>query len=191
MLESLFNKETPGQVFSSEFCKILINTFLQNTSGGCFWKIRVYSIHAGFTQGLLQLLFTFFDWKRSKWAYHLLQFFISYWEKFLKLIKFITQSHSSFEFFFIHKHVFCLPQWLFFRWLADESLLSRFSALINYIMWSYNLFPVSSSFPRFSWSWLFRVQVQGLGAGFGNSPTLVHIFSYGEEGKMWKYKQSS
>ena len=95
------------------------------------------------------------------------------------------------NFFFIHKHVFCLPQWLFFRWLADESLLSRFSALINYIMWSYNLFPVSSSFPRFSWSWLFRVQVQGLGAGFGNSPTLVHIFSYVEEGKMWKYKQSS
>ena len=159
MLESLFNKETPGQVFSCEFCKILINTFftehlwwllLKNTS--IQYTCWIYSKTA-------TIAFTFFDWKRSKWAYHLLQFFISYWEKFLKLIKFITQSHSSFEFFFIHKHVFCLPQWLFFRWLADESLLSRFSALINYIMWSYNLFPVSSSFPRFSWSWLFRVQV--------------------------------
>ena len=61
--------------------------FLQNTSGGCFWIIWVYSIHARFTEGLLQLLFTFFDWKTSKWAYHLLQFFISSQEHFLKLIQ--------------------------------------------------------------------------------------------------------
>ena len=29
-------KETLVQVFSSEFCQIFQNTFLQNTSGGCF-----------------------------------------------------------------------------------------------------------------------------------------------------------
>ena len=34
-------KETLAQVFSSEFCKISNNTFsyLQNTSGGCFWAM--------------------------------------------------------------------------------------------------------------------------------------------------------
>ena len=46
----------------------------------------------------------------------------------------------------------------FFRWPAYKSLLSRFSVLINYIMWSDNLLSVSSCFPCFSWSSLFRVQ---------------------------------
>ena len=33
-----FNKETPTHVFCGEFCKIFKNTFLQSSSGGCFWK---------------------------------------------------------------------------------------------------------------------------------------------------------
>ena len=41
MLESLFNKvaalRTPKQVFSCEYCEIFKNTFLRNTSSGCFW----------------------------------------------------------------------------------------------------------------------------------------------------------
>ena len=65
--------------------------------------------------------------------YHLQQIFIAYWKKFLKLIKFITQSYLSLLnlFFFLNDY--------FFRWLAYKSLHSRFSVL-NYIMWFYNLF---------------------------------------------------
>ena len=61
-----------------------------------------------------------------------------------------------------------LSDFFFFRWLAYKSFLSRFSVFINYIMWSDNLFSVSSCFPCFSWSSLFRVQVfQGLSPGSG------------------------
>ena len=143
------------------------------------------------------MLFTLFDWKTSKWAHYLLHFFISYWEKLLKLIKFIIQSYLlPFEFVFILKHIFCLRQWffldglpfefvfilkhifclslIFFRWLAYKSLLSRFSVLINYVMWSDNLFSLSSCFPCFSWSSLFAVRIfrfqvfQGLSPGSGS-----------------------
>ena len=40
MLESIFSKETPTQVFSCEIFEILKNIqhlFLQNNSGGCFY----------------------------------------------------------------------------------------------------------------------------------------------------------
>ena len=47
----------------------------------------------------------------------------------------------------------------FFRRFAYKSLLNRFSVLINYIMWSSNHFSISSCFPRFSASKIFRVQV--------------------------------
>ena len=40
------------------------------------------TVNPRFTQGLLQLLFSFFDQKASKWAYNVLEFFISYWKKF-------------------------------------------------------------------------------------------------------------
>ena len=82
---------------------------------------------------------------------------------------------------------------IFFRWLDYKSLLSRFSALINYIVWSYNLFFCIQLFPTFfmvqvfmvlvfqgpgfSGSRFYRVWVQGLGPCFRSSPTLVHIFS--------------
>ena len=36
------------------------------------------TVNARFTQGLLQLLFTFFGKKASKLGYNVLQFFISY-----------------------------------------------------------------------------------------------------------------
>ena len=74
----------------------------------------------------------------------------------------------------------------FFRWFAYKSLLSRFSVLINYNMWSSNHFSTSSGFPRFSGSRFFRAQVfqgpgflgsrffrirvQGPGPGFRSSP---------------------
>ena len=35
-LINFIKKESLAQVFSSEFCEIFRNTFLQNTSGGCF-----------------------------------------------------------------------------------------------------------------------------------------------------------
>ena len=47
----------------------------------------------------------------------------------------------------------------FLRWFAYKSLLSRFSVLISYNMWSSNHFSISSRFPCFSGSRCFRVQV--------------------------------
>ena len=38
-LINFIKKESLAQVFSSEFCEIFKNTFLQNTSGGCFWRV--------------------------------------------------------------------------------------------------------------------------------------------------------
>ena len=74
-------------------------------------------------------------------------------------------------------------------------LFSRFSVLINYTMWYFNLFTASSCFPHFSshsgfsgsrffWvqvfqgpgfpgSRFFRVRIQGLGSGFRSSPKEV------------------
>ena len=85
-------------------------------------------------------------------------------KKFQKLIKFITQSYLFIisEFIFILK---CLPNNYFFRWFAYKSLLSRFSVLISYNMWSSNHFSISSCFPRFLGS-----RVQGPGPGFRSSP---------------------
>ena len=104
-------------------------------------------MHTRFTHGLLQLLFTFFNWKTSKWAYHLLQFFISYWEKFLKLIKFITQSYLLLLNLLLFLSTFSvILNDYFFRWLVYKSMISRFLVLINYIMWSYNLFSASNVF---------------------------------------------
>ena len=37
-LQIYLKKGTMAQVFSCEFCEISKNTFLQNTSGGCFWR---------------------------------------------------------------------------------------------------------------------------------------------------------
>ena len=47
----------------------------------------------------------------------------------------------------------------FFRCFAYKSLLSRFSVLISYNMWSSNHFSISSCFPCFSSTRFFRVQV--------------------------------
>ena len=153
--------------------------FLKSTSGGCFWKVWVYNIHARFTQGVLQLLFTFFDWKISTAIFYFLlrKVFETYQVYYTILLMFWIFFISTFS---------VLLNDYFFRWLAYKSLLCRFSLLINYIMWSYNIFSVSCCFPWFSWSWLFRVRVQDLGPGLRSCPTLVHIFSYIEEEKMWK-----
>ena len=57
----------------------------------------------------------------------------------------------------------------FFKWFAYKSLLSRFSVLISYNMWSSNHFSISSRFPCFSRSRFFRLQVfQGPGPGSGS-----------------------
>ena len=61
----------------------------------------------------------------------------------------------------------------FIRGFPCKSLLNRFSLLLNYIMWSFNHFSISSCFPRFSGSRLFRFQpFQGPGfsePGFSGS----------------------
>ena len=96
----------------------------------------------------------------------------SYWKKFQKLIKFITQSYLSLlnSLLFLSRFSVSLKSLdnYFFRWFAYKSLLNRLPVLINYIMWSFNNFAISSCFPRFSGSKFFRFQVF-LGLGFYRS----------------------
>ena len=56
----------------------------------------------------------------------------------------------------------------FLRWFAYKSLLSRFSVLISYNMWSSNHFSIPSRFPCFSRLRFFRFQVFQ-GPGFSES----------------------
>ena len=130
------------------------------------------TVNVRFTQGLLQLFFTFFVQKASKWAYNLLQFFISYWKKFQKLIKFITQSYLLLlnSILFLSRFYVSLKSLnnYFFRF-SYKSLLNRLPVLIDYIMWSSNHFSISSCFLHFSGSRFFKVQVfQGPGPGSGS-----------------------
>ena len=94
---------------------------------------------------------------------NVLQFFISYWKKFQKLIKFITRSYLSLLNSFLFLSIFYVslksPNNCFFRRFAYKSLLYWFSVLINHIMCSSNHFSTSSCFSRFSGSRFFRVQV--------------------------------
>ena len=83
---------------------------------------------------------------------NVLQCFISYWKKFEKLIKFITQSYLLLlnSFLFLSRFFDSLRSLnnYFLRTFACKSLLNRSSVLINYIMWSSNHFSTSSCFPR-------------------------------------------
>ena len=151
-------------MFSCKYCKNFMNSFFYRkplVAASQKYEYTVYMLDL-----LKELLCTFFDWKTSKWAYHLLQFFISYWARFLKLIKFITLSYLSLLnlLLFLSKFSVALNDYLF-RWLAYKSPLSRFLVSINYITWSYNLF---FYIQRFSWSRFFWVQVsQGPSPGSG------------------------
>ena len=105
-------------------------------------------------------------------------------KNFQKLTKFITQSYLFIisEFIFILK---CLPNNYFFRWFAYKSLLSRFSVLISYNMWSSNHFSISSRFPCFSESRFFRVQVLQ-GPGFSVSGSRVRFQVLEVATKNWQ-----
>ena len=67
------------------------------------------------------------------------------------------------------------------RWFAYKSLLSRFSVLISYNMWSSNHFSISSCFPCFLGSRFFKVRVhrvQGPGPGFRSSHCYGHPIQF-------------
>ena len=158
-LINLLIKKTPTQVFFCEYWKIFVNScILQNTSGAWFWKIWVYIIHARFTQGLLQSSAVIFHFLLRK-GFETYQIYCT-----ILLI--------AFEFVFILKRIFCLLQRLLFQMAC---LQSKFWVLIKY-MWSYNLFSVSSCFPRFSWSRLFRIQVFMVLVFQSPSPGSVSMF---------------
>ena len=74
--------------------------------------------------------------------------YLSLLNSFLFLSRFSVSLKSLDDFF----------RW-FFRWFAYKSLLSRFSVLRSYNMWSSNHFSISSCFPCYSGFKFFRVQV--------------------------------
>ena len=88
------------------------------------------------------------------------------WKNLQKLIKFITKSYLSplNSFLFSSRFSVSLKSLANNRWFPYKSLLSRFSVLISYNMWTSNHFSISSRFQCFSRSRFFRVQVlQGPG----------------------------
>ena len=101
--------------------------------------IKLKSFFFPFSDSFLYIFGRFFKTEcRTFLRMALLQFFISYWAKFFKLIRFITQSCLS-----ILNSLFLLV-WstfsiflkslsdYFFSWLDYKPLLNRFSVLINY-----------------------------------------------------------
>ena len=99
-------------------------------------------------------------------------------KNFQKLIKFIMQSYLSLlnSFLFLSRFSVSLKSLdnYFFRWFACKSLVSRFSVLISYYMWSFNHFSISSRFPYFSGS-ASRVRLQGRGSRFQKQPFFTFI----------------
>ena len=127
--------------------------------------IYEYTVNTRFTQGVLQLLFTFFGWKTSKWAYNF-QFFISCWKKSLKLHVYYT---------ILLTYCFALSTIsVFLKSLNNHFLYGLFASPFSvnklYYVAFKSFFSASSCFPRFSWSRFFWVQVQCPGLGFKSSP---------------------
>ena len=130
---------------------------------------------------MLQLFFTFFDWQTSKLAHHLLQFFISYWEKLLKLIKSTTQSYVLLLNLFLFLSTFSVSLNDFFQ-IACLQVSSWQIFSVNKLLCDLTIFFCIQLFPTFFMvqvllgSRFFRVRAQGLGPSFRSSPTLKRIF---------------
>ena len=95
---------------------------------------------------------------------------ISYWKIFRNLSSLLcNRTYLSLlnSFLFLSRFSVSLKSLhnYFFRWFNYKSVLSRFSVLINYNMWSSNHFSISSCFPCFSGSRFFSVRVQRPGPG--------------------------
>ena len=118
------------------------------------------------------MVFTFFDWKHLNEPIIYYSFSFLNEKRFWNLSSLLHNLTNVLNLFLFMSIFSVFLNDYFFRWLAVKSLLSRFSLLVNYIMWSCNIFSVSSCSQCFSWSWFFRVQVQDLGLGFRGSPTL-------------------
>ena len=89
---------------------------------------------------------------------------IFYWKllrNLSSLLRSLTYLALLNSFLFVSRFSVCLKSLdnYLFRWFAYKSLLSRFSVLISYNLWSSNHFSISSRFPCFSRSRFFRVQV--------------------------------
>ena len=100
---------------------------------------------------------------------------ISYWKMFRNLSSLLlslTYLSILNSFLFLSRFFVSLksPDNYFCRWFAYKSLLSKFSVVISYNMWSSNYFSTPRRFPRFSRSRFFKVQVfQGPGPGSRSS----------------------
>ena len=123
---------------------------------------------------MLDLLKNYCNWflKSSKWTKNLLQFFICYWKNFRNLsslLRSLTYLSLLNSFLFLSRFSVSLKSLdnYFFGWFAYKSLLSRFSVLISYSIWSSNHFSISSRFPCFSGS-RSRVRVQVLEVAFND-----------------------
>ena len=164
MLKSLVNK-----VARLKAC----NFFKNRLQHRCFPEYTVYMLD------LLRDFYNCFLLSLIEKHLNLQKFFIFYWEKFLKLIKFITIL-LIYCFWILLSTFSVFLNDFFFRWLAYKSLLNRFSVLIILCdLTIFYLYPAifdvfhGSGFLR---SRFFRVHIPGLVPGFKNSPTLVHIF---------------
>ena len=93
-LINFIKKESLAQVFSSEFCEIFRNTFLQNTSGGCFWRV-------GSSQQKLRLPFLQ-ELGSPCWIYFCITSFLFYFSFF--------SSSIPFFYFYVISPICCKSQ---------------------------------------------------------------------------------
>ena len=131
-------------MFSCKYCEIFMNSFFYRTplvAASEKYEYTVYMLDLlsdCYNSFLLSLIKKHLN---EPIIYHNFLFLIE--KKLLKLVRFITQSYLPLLNLFLFLSLFSVfLNNCFFRWLAYKSLLSRFLVLINYIMWSYNLFSV-------------------------------------------------
>ena len=135
-------------MLSCRYCEIFMNSFFDRTplaaaSEKCEYTVYMLDLLKDcYNCFLLSLIEKHLNKPN---IYYNFQFLIE--KSFLEFVKFITQSYLSLLNFLLFLSTFSVVlNDYFFIWLAYKSLLRRFSVLINYIMWSYNLFSVSTSF---------------------------------------------
>ena len=156
-----------GCVFVFLVLLVRVNTFRKKNKGFKTVLINSFTLLVNLKSHHSFLLIRLLEKRHAfDWAYNILQFLICYWEKFINL----SSLHNLLYLSLLNSFSFFLKSpSSYFQMVCYKSLLSRFSVLINYTMWSFDLFTASSCFHIF-------LDVQGFqGPGFSGFGSRVFV----------------
>ena len=161
-----------GCVFVFLVLLVRVNTFRKKNKGFKTVLINSFTLLVNLKSHHSFLLIRLLEKRHAfDWAYNIVQFLICYWEKFINL----SSLHNLLYLSLLNSFSFFLKSpSSYFQMVCYRSLLSRFSVLINYTMWSFDLFTASSCFPHFSWR-----------PGFSRSGSRVCVQVLEEAPKAW------